>query len=489
MKGFSTDTKALVRARLYRPVWLSTGLMGVMLIVVLGLLVAVSWRAMRRLEPVQEHLVQLNAIQQTALRGQQVLLESLNGQTIISPEHLDELDADIARAIAMETNLVPETSSNLREVRDLLSKSNQDPAAGLVTSLGLIRRVLNAETQAHSRLLARVSADIAAEFRIALYGVIAFPLLGLAVLFSMRKRILMPLQNLKSLMALLAKQDYALAPIDDADPMIRPLFENYNALVGRLAQLEDEHRTRQRSLEDEVRAATKTLLEQSRGLARAERRAATGEFAAGVAHELRNPLAGIQMTLHNLRSEVSDPDQAERLDLVVAELKRLIRLLNDLLGQARHVPEPSVELDVPAIVRQLLALARYQVPQHIRLEQEGVAQLACSLPEAALRQAVLNLVMNAAQALQTEGSRIVVSVGLTDERLEIRVADDGPGFPAELLDSGVRQFATWREQGTGLGLAMVRRFARDLGGDLELRNEIPRGASAKLALPCRVSRD
>ena len=225
MKGFSTDTKAFVRAPLYRPVWLSIALMAIILLVVLSLLVAVSWRAMRRLEPVHQHLVQLSAIQQTALRGQEILSESLNGQTALSPQHLDELHADIDGVIAMQKNLVPETSSNLRQIKELLSEADQDPSAALVAGLGLVRRVLDAETQAHDRLLRQVSADIAAELRIAVYGVIAFPLLGLAVLFSMRKRVLLPLQNLRSLMAHLAKQDYALAPTGNADPMIRPLFD------------------------------------------------------------------------------------------------------------------------------------------------------------------------------------------------------------------------------------------------------------------------
>ena len=71
-----------------------------------------------------------------------------------------------------------------------------------------------------------------------------------------------------------------------------------------------------------------------------------------------------------------------------------------------------------------------------------------------------------------------------DGKLQITVRDDGPGFPAELLEGGIRMFGAFREQGTGLGLAMARRFARDLGGELRLANIEPHGARATLVLPC-----
>jgi len=253
--------------------------------------------------------------------------------------------------------------------------------------------------------------------------------------------------------------------------------------VTRLMQLEQEHQVRQQSLENEVRMAARTLLEHQRDLANAERLAAVGEVAAGVAHELRNPLAGIQMALSNLRRQLSDPEQSSRLDAALKELKRTTQLLNTMLDQSRQAPEPMMTIDLARNVEELLALVHYQIPAHIQLRQEIPARLSCRLPQGRLHQALLNLIVNAAQSIGDQPGTITISAATEQDKLRLQVSDDGPGLPAELLHSGVRAFATWRESGTGLGLAMVRRFARDLGGELKLANREPHGACVTLLFP------
>jgi signal transduction histidine kinase len=238
-----------------------------------------------------------------------------------------------------------------------------------------------------------------------------------------------------------------------------------------------------------VRTATRTLLEHQRELTNAERLAAVGEVAAGLAHELRNPMAGIQMALSNLRRDLTESEQVARLDLVIGELKRVTRLLNDLLDQSRQAPEPIVDLHLAEKIKALLDLVRYQVPEQIQLDQRIADDLCCRLPEGRLRQALLNLIVNAAQSIGTSSGTITVAATLSDRVLRIEVRDDGPGFPEPLLTTGVRAFATWRDGGTGLGLAMVRRLAFDLGGNLNLANQIPRGACVTVELPCGACDD
>jgi len=101
-----------------------------------------------------------------------------------------------------------------------------------------------------------------------------------------------------------------------------------------------------------------------------------------------------------------------------------------------------------------------------------------------LRQALLNLVLNAIQALASQAGSVVVAAERAEGMVKISVADDGPGFPAEFLNQRIQAFKTGRSSGTGLGLAMVSRFARDLGGTLELSNLEPNGGCAVLVLPC-----
>jgi signal transduction histidine kinase len=315
--------------------------------------------------------------------------------------------------------------------------------------------------------------------------VIAFPLLAAVLFFALRRRILLPLRNLGNFMTLLSQQHYRSFPIDDAEPILLPLFTNYNQMVSRLAELERENRAQRQTLEHDVRTATEALLAQQRSLARAERLAAVGEIAAGLAHELRNPLAGVQMALGNLRSEVAEPEHVRRLDLMINELKRVVRLLNDALSQSRQPPEPPVDVDIHLAVSELAALTGYQIPPQVKIECDIPPELRCRLPEGTLRQAVLNLILNAAQAIGEDPGTITLQARCHHDMLELSVSDDGPGFPSALLDNGARSFATWRDDGTGLGLAMVRRFVHDLGGELRLSNRETRGACVALTLPCK----
>ena len=126
--------------------------------------------------------------------------------------------------------------------------------------------------------------------------------------------------------------------MSDSSALVQPVFRSYNELVHRLQELEAEHNDREQTLEQEVRQATGALLTQSRQLARSERLAAVGAVSAGLAHELRNPLAGIQMACAKLQRALGDSDQSARLDAVVAELKRLNRLLSERVDAARHAP-------------------------------------------------------------------------------------------------------------------------------------------------------
>jgi len=233
-----------------------------------------------------------------------------------------------------------------------------------------------------------------------------------------------------------------------------------------------------------VRAATQALLQQQQSLSRAERLAAAGEVSATLAHELRNPIAGIQLSLENLRRDIPDAALGERLDMVVVELRRITRLLNGLLQQSSHVPEAPRMVSVHRLVQELATLIRYQLPANVRLVTRAPQELSCRVPEDGIRQAVLNLVLNSVAVLGDSPGTVTIHIEYGDGALCVQVLDDGPGFPREMLLAGIRPFVTSRESGTGLGLAIVRRFARDLGGELNIANQPPRGACVTLTLPC-----
>jgi two-component system NtrC family sensor kinase len=302
------------------------------------------------------------------------------------------------------------------------------------------------------------------------------------VLF-LHSRILHPLNDLKQLLQRLTEENYTPITTDHLDPLLLPVFNSYNEMVKHLAELEEAKRLHAQSLQQEVKLATQALLEQQTSLARAERLAAIGEVAAELAHEIRNPLAGIQIAFSNLRREIQAPDQQERLDMISEELKRLARLLNDMLDQSRHSPEPAADFDATSLIRDLVALTRYQIAENVRLEIDAPCPLPVLLPESALRQALLNLILNAAEALEGNPGVVCIKARKDAQGFHIEVIDNGHGFSEDILNYGIRPFRTSRQRGTGLGLAMVQRFVKDMGGSIRLTNYQPHGACVSIILP------
>jgi C4-dicarboxylate-specific signal transduction histidine kinase len=447
-------------------------------------MVTMSWRNLHRLQPVHKHLSELNRLQQIRLALDEMLEPVLAGNAAIDPEKIQNIEDQINDVVVLNTYLDPDTPTRLSESRQELESIPQNPQAQLLASLAIIRAVLAAEYEAHDQLMGNVRRDTELEFKTATSTFIVLPLLAFGIMFLLRNKIFEPLNELATLMRLLARQDFKPAVASTVGPVLKPLFDNYNHMVSRLAKLEQQNRARQASLENQVRAATHALLEQQRELAAAERLAAVGELAAGLAHELRNPLAAMQVALNNLRQEIDNADHGERLAMVVNELNRVTALLNGLLSQAQQEPERSVEIKVDNAVNELATLARYQIGENIRLQQRIPQDLTCRLPAGRLHQALLNLVLNAAQAIGEAKGKIIIAAQSADNKLILSVRDDGPGFPPSMLHNGIRPFFSGRVGGTGLGLGIVQRFASDMGGDIQIANQHPHGATVTLTLPC-----
>lgn len=479
------DNVNMLKTPYLRPVWLPTAVTAVLLLVVLGLLVGMSWRSLQRLEPLHAHLAKLGLLQRTVHDIEELLIGQLANRGPADPQRTRQVSAELAQVEALEPRMEPQTLQMLESTRQVLGSVDGNSRDVLLSGLTTISNVLEVETRAHEDMVAEARRDTEFEFRIAAATLVLLPLVGLVIVFLLRRRIFNPLNELGLLMTLLARQDYSLAASHPVDPVLKPLFDNYNQLVSRLAVLEAQNRARQQSLENQVRAATHALLEQQRELAAAERLAAVGEVAAGLAHELRNPLAGVQLALNNISQEIDEPEHSKRLALLVNELNRVAGLLNGMLSQTKQEPEAPRDIQLAATVTDLLTLVSYQVGENIVLLQEIPADLVCRLPAGRLHQALLNVVLNGAQAIGEQSGRIVVRGEGHGNQVVLSVCDDGPGFPVALLEGGIRPFATGRVGGTGLGLVVVQRFTRDLGGSLQLENREPHGACVILTLPCK----
>ena len=469
----------------YRPAQVRGLVFLSLLLMALAILGGMIWRNIHHFETVFSYVNYSHRIQNVSAGLQQSLIEYLTEvDPVPQPEVLTKTLGEINTLIAGNRNLSTKTRSSLETVKsmlaDLAGMTKDEKHKHLSMALKVMSRTLDNEALQREQLLEGISLDIQTELYVALATFAG--ILLVAILF-LHFRILHPLNDLKELLQRLTEENYTPITTDHLDPLLLPVFNSYNEMVKHLAELEEINREHAQSLQQEVRIATQALLEQQYSLARADRLAAIGELAAELAHEIRNPLAGIQMAFSNFRRETDDIEQFERLDLIDAELKRMARLLNDMLSQSRHSPEMPTAFDMAVLIRELVALTRYQIAESIHLEIDAPSLLPVHLPEGGLRQALLNLILNAADALEENPGLIRIKARKDNQGLQIDVLDSGAGFSQDMLDHGIRPFRTSRKRGTGLGLAMVQRFVKDVDGVIKLTNWQPHGACVSLLLP------
>ena len=456
-----------------------------LLLLALTILGGMIWRNLHHFETVLSYVSYSHRIQNVSVGLQQSLMGYITETASdTQPAVLTKTLSKINDLMTDNRHLSPSTIKGLETVGNLLADigklDKSEKNARLIEALEVMSHTLDEESLRREKLLEDINLDTQTELYIAS---VIFTLILLGALLFLYHRILHPLNDLRQLLERLTEGNYTPITIGHLDPLLFPVFNSYNEMVIHLAELEDAKRLYAQSLQREVRLATQALLEQQYSLARAERLAAIGEVAAELAHEIRNPLAGIQMAFNNLRREIDDQNQCERMDLISNELKRLARLLNDMLDQSRHTPETSTDFDLALLIRDLLALTRYQIAESITLTCDTPDALPVHLPESGMRQALLNLILNAADALEGGSGLICIKARTQIQGLRIDVTDNGPGFSHDMLSYGIRPFRTSRARGTGLGLAMVQRFVKDSGGTIKLGNQQPHGACVTVLLP------
>ena len=482
-----TDTlkpKSAFSNPVYRPILQLVLAITTVLLISISLLVWTAWRNSNRTQPIHHHLKFLIELQQLQERVEEYQYDKMLKDSYMTGFR-ENLLKDIKQLIDSRKMLTHSTLDRLRNLYKNILKDKYGNQVDMSHNYrNSIQSAITEEINMHNAILLDMSRNIKFEFYLALSVTLFFTIGLIIFLYSFRNQILLPLHNLNGFISLLAERNYKTMPMDNIEPLLKPLFKNYNYMVNRLSELEEEHVNHRHILEKNIRMATGVLVEQQQTLARSERLAILGEFVAGIAHELRNPLAGIQMALVNFRQDLTSQSQKEQLDLVTSELSRISRLLNNILQQARHSPEKSITFSARELVSNLVTLTRYQMPQNISIQYDIQEDDQLTLPQEGLRQALLNLIVNASQAIDGEKGQIQLTINKNPTFINIVVQDNGPGFPQEMLGSNIQPFKTWKENGTGLGMAMVRRFVSNLNGELNLQNLTPHGALVSLKIPC-----
>ncbi|HXU90488.1 MAG TPA: ATP-binding protein [Methylomirabilota bacterium] len=210
-------------------------------------------------------------------------------------------------------------------------------------------------------------------------------------------------------------------------------------------------------------------------MARRERLASLGDVAAAFAHEVRNPLNAISMGLQRLRAEFSpEPcDQYTRfVDLMQSEVRRLNAIVEQFIGLARPLPLKSVTFELSELLGDVQALVEDEARQagvSVRVEATR-ASPTVSADRDHLRQVLLNLVLNAAQAMRGAGGTVTLAAATTRDGAAITVTDTGPGIPADVLSRIFDPYFTTRRDGLGLGLTISRRIVEAHGGVLDVES-------------------
>jgi signal transduction histidine kinase len=222
----------------------------------------------------------------------------------------------------------------------------------------------------------------------------------------------------------------------------------------------------------------------------AERLAELGTLTGGLAHEIRNPLSTVQLNLQLLREDLSSDDPAysrlsNRLATLQKETARLGDILGDFLRYAGKIELDPLPRDVNALLEELVDFFAPQAQmQRVRLRMKPSAgPLVAPVDERLLKQALLNLMINALQAMPQDGGEIILSARDENDSVVIDVTDTAGGITPEKLEKIFEAYYSTKSGGTGLGLAIARRIVQEHGGQISVASEMGKGSVFTIRLP------
>lgn len=258
-------------------------------------------------------------------------------------------------------------------------------------------------------------------------------------------------------------------------------IEELGRIIMAYSDLTEKLQQSHEKLERTVASLRQELSEKSRLLERKNRLAALGEMAAGMAHEIRNPLGGIQLYASMLAGDVKDrPESLKLVQKISGGVKHLEGLVGQVLQFTREMRAVVVRMDLREAVEQAAELAAEAMGRRgVTCEIVGPESLAVDADPRLVGQAVLNLLLNAAEAME-QGGTVVVRMDRPAKgearQFVLVVQDTGPGLPADVMDKLFNPFFTTKDTGTGLGLAIVHRIVEAHDGTVVAGNADEGGA-------------
>jgi two-component system sensor histidine kinase HydH len=233
------------------------------------------------------------------------------------------------------------------------------------------------------------------------------------------------------------------------------------------------------------------LADANERLARNERIATLGRVAAQVAHEVRNPLAGLLLYSEHLKGRLDgklSPADAQLIDKIIATINNLTATTEQILNYARPVTLAPKQVDLNEVAPDIVQLLSTEISAHnieTKLELNS-SPVTGMLDEASIRAATLNLVLNAVQAMSS-GGQLSISTRKSGSKLCMEITDTGPGITPERIKQIFEPFNTTKSRGLGLGMPYAQKIIEQHGGDITVESEPGKGTHIKIELPAATN--
>jgi len=266
------------------------------------------------------------------------------------------------------------------------------------------------------------------------------------------------------------------------------LADSFNNMISELKRSRDAIEEWTQTLEHRVQERTQELQQVQDQLVRAGKMAALGELAAGVAHEINNPLTGV-LTFSSLMLKKADETHPWKKDLenIVQQTTRCRNIVRGLLDFARQRKPDKKEWDIHVLLENTLNLVEKQAPfQNIKVVKEFMRDMPMLYVDAdQIQQVFMNILINAADAMAGNGGTLTIKTTLGDGVVQVSFTDTGCGMAKEHLSKLFTPFFTTKEtgKGTGLGLAISYGIIQSHSGEIEAESEVGKGSTFRIKLP------
>jgi len=263
-------------------------------------------------------------------------------------------------------------------------------------------------------------------------------------------------------------------------------FAQQAGLAIQNASMYQELKNFSQQMEEKIQKTTADLRKTEAQLIRSEKLAALGQLAAGIAHEIRNPLTSINILIHSLRERLpSENSQQEDLKVIEEEIHRMNEIIDQFLRFAKPASPFLEKTEIFSIFEEILQLLRPQIEkQQIVVEKEFHALPMILMDREQIKQAILNLLLNAIQAMPEGGPLKLSGQNSGDGQwVCLSIQDSGMGIQAEVLNKLFDPFVSTKEGGIGLGLSITHRIIDQHHGKIEVESTLEKGTSFTIWLP------